>query len=547
VAPPSVHARGSVYDWRCGVNGKLPTVPSGVLAAMREKPKASAAAPGEPIGEGGRNAALASLAGVIRRKGMSPAAIEAALLEENRTRCQPPLPDAEVRQIAASVGRYQPGPASATPPPVDLDDLGAVTAAELCEDDGEEVASIVPGFLVAGSITEIDAAVKAGKTTLELAAAKAITTGGEFLGRQCPQGPVVLLSEESRPTLREALRRAKLTDSVDLYVVCGIATRRRPWPELVAGAIALAEQKGAVAIMVDTLSTLAGLGAEEENDAGAAMAAILPLRVAADGGLGVWISRHDRKSGGPLGESGRGSSAFAGAVDSIFTLRRAEDAMSPNVRRLQGVSRFDDCVGELDIEWTDDGYVSRGDPTAHAAQSQDAALLAALPVGIADAATARKLAEAVPKLSQRRAKEKLEELAQLNRIGRIGSGKRGDPHLYYAFFSPEPEKGANFPADSGDEAPTPPDSSSEFHANGISQETQESQSENHPQSFMRRGFPLKGETPRPQETSLVGVQAGDDDDPRLAGASSAWPDGAPYRLGGKPLVTRRRLAEEAQP
>lgn len=366
-------------------------------------------------------------------------------------------------------------------------DLGAVTAAELCEDDGEEVASVVPGFLVAGSITEIDAAVKTGKTTLELAAAKAITTGGEFLGRPCPQGAVILLSEESRPTLREAIRRAKLTDSVNLYVVCGMAARRQSWPELVAGTIALAEQKGAVCIMVDTLATLAGLGAEEENDAGAASAAIRPLRMAADGGLGVWISRHDRKSGGALGESGRGSSAFAGAVDTIFTLRRSDDGMSPNVRRLQGVSRFDDCPAELDIEWTEDGYVSRGDPAVHVSESQDAALVSVLPVGIADAATARKLAEAVPKLSQRRAKEKLEELVRLNRIGRIGDGKRGDPHLYYAFYPQNPEKGATFPADSGGEAVAATDSISEFHANGLSHETQESQIEIHPQSFMRTG------------------------------------------------------------
>jgi hypothetical protein len=39
---------------------------------------------------------------------MTGEAIEAALLEENRRRCDPPLPDAEVLQIAASVARYPP-------------------------------------------------------------------------------------------------------------------------------------------------------------------------------------------------------------------------------------------------------------------------------------------------------------------------------------------------------------------------------------------------------------------------------------------------------
>jgi hypothetical protein len=36
--------------------------------------------------------------------------ITAVLLEENRTRCIAPLPEAEVRRVAHSVGRYAPGP-----------------------------------------------------------------------------------------------------------------------------------------------------------------------------------------------------------------------------------------------------------------------------------------------------------------------------------------------------------------------------------------------------------------------------------------------------
>ena len=44
----------------------------------------------------------------MRRRGMSHAAIEAALLVENKQRCQPPLDDEEVCKIARSVGRYSP-------------------------------------------------------------------------------------------------------------------------------------------------------------------------------------------------------------------------------------------------------------------------------------------------------------------------------------------------------------------------------------------------------------------------------------------------------
>jgi predicted ATP-dependent serine protease len=60
------------------------------------------------ITEGERNAALTSLAGSMRRRGATQASIEAALLEENAQRCRPPLHQAEVRQIARSIGRYEP-------------------------------------------------------------------------------------------------------------------------------------------------------------------------------------------------------------------------------------------------------------------------------------------------------------------------------------------------------------------------------------------------------------------------------------------------------
>ena len=47
----------------------------------------------------------------MRRREMTQAAIEVALLEENRQRCDPPLPEAEVLRIAGSVARYAPADA----------------------------------------------------------------------------------------------------------------------------------------------------------------------------------------------------------------------------------------------------------------------------------------------------------------------------------------------------------------------------------------------------------------------------------------------------
>jgi hypothetical protein len=90
--------------------------------ADEERPRQSAAAKPRgdagkeaTIAEGGRNAALAVLAGKLRRDGLSAAAIEAALLATNAERCRPPLDAAEVQRIARSIGRYAAGPIEAPP------------------------------------------------------------------------------------------------------------------------------------------------------------------------------------------------------------------------------------------------------------------------------------------------------------------------------------------------------------------------------------------------------------------------------------------------
>jgi hypothetical protein len=84
-----------------------------------------------------------------------------------------------------------------------------------------------------------------------------------------------------------------------------------------------------------------------------------PLQEAAAGdGLAVVVLRHDRKSGGDVGDSGRGSSAFSGAVDVVLQLSRPEGQSRPGVRALKSLSRFDETPETLVIELTEAGYVA---------------------------------------------------------------------------------------------------------------------------------------------------------------------------------------------
>ena len=117
VAAPSNHVSGRQYAWQ---NPDISPVPMPawlieVINAKNIKPISSKAGTRkqepaykghDPIPDGERNSTLASLAGSMRRRGMSAEAILDALLAENQQRCNPPLEDDEVCAIANSISNY---------------------------------------------------------------------------------------------------------------------------------------------------------------------------------------------------------------------------------------------------------------------------------------------------------------------------------------------------------------------------------------------------------------------------------------------------------
>ncbi|PFG75310.1 bifunctional DNA primase/polymerase [Tepidiforma thermophila] len=111
VAPPSVHPSGASYEVEASTEDLPPApAPAWLLErACTRKAPLYRELEGEPVREGQRNDYLASVAGKLRRWGLSQAGIEAELRAINAARCVPPLPDDEVRRIAASIARYEPG------------------------------------------------------------------------------------------------------------------------------------------------------------------------------------------------------------------------------------------------------------------------------------------------------------------------------------------------------------------------------------------------------------------------------------------------------
>ena len=91
----------------------IATAPKWLLDRLAQPTTASVPVNNAPpkaatIPTGQRNRTLTSVAGTMRRKGVTQPAIEAALLADNMERCVPPLDASEVLAIAESVSRYEP-------------------------------------------------------------------------------------------------------------------------------------------------------------------------------------------------------------------------------------------------------------------------------------------------------------------------------------------------------------------------------------------------------------------------------------------------------
>jgi putative DNA primase/helicase len=105
---PSKHISGGSYCWS---NKRPPAPMPDWLLDLWPKQGVAGGRQGAPailgdIPDGHRSATLTSWAGSMRKRGMSEAAILAALLVENETRCKPPLSEEQVRAIASGMTRY---------------------------------------------------------------------------------------------------------------------------------------------------------------------------------------------------------------------------------------------------------------------------------------------------------------------------------------------------------------------------------------------------------------------------------------------------------
>jgi hypothetical protein len=323
VAPPSRRPDGE-YRWEILLGprdgGKLAPLPPWIAEALTtHSNKALDLSEDTSIIEGGRNTYLARVAGKFRRDGLGVYELNAMLQAMNKQRCRPALPEAEVENIAKSIGCRPAANAGFTKP----QRADAVFEERSLSEAfaGSHVEHLVEGLIPYGGSLLLSAKKKVGKSVFFVNLAKAIATGGEFLGRRCRQGGVVYISlDEARAITQE---RFEAIGAMDLENIWFVYERHSPenWPQYVR---AICERRRPAILLIDTLAKLARI--REVNSYGEWNAAFSPLYSIADElNCAFAVSAHNKKNGKVDTDATVGSTAQGGGVDSIVILAKDSD------------------------------------------------------------------------------------------------------------------------------------------------------------------------------------------------------------------------------
>lgn len=249
-----------------------------------------------------------------------------------------------------------------------------------------------------------------------------------FLGRKTKAGTALLVTEEDQACLRERAGRFGLFAIRSEYLDRSLSVGHE-WSTLIADATELALAKEHRLLLIDTFPGLAGLGDEQENDAGAITSRLQPLQVAAGRGLAVLFLHHMNNANQP-----RGSKAFRGVVDtSIRFLRRPKSRSFRLETETRSTTR---AAGSLRAELiqASDGWFYRAlggaGSTDAVERSTDELLWQALQHAGRDGITYQEV-DRIDGLSVDIAKRRLPSWNG-TRVSREGTGKKSDPYRWYA-------------------------------------------------------------------------------------------------------------------
>jgi hypothetical protein len=454
VLPPSRHRTGRPYAW---LPGRAPwecavaPAPGWLLERLKRGQQAAdrlVPADGEVIPVRQCDTTLTSMAGAMRRRGFSEAAIRAALgTEIDAGRCETeqgkrPYDQTDAARIARSVARYEPDayanvtvlraapsanghPAPLTPfgPPKRASELQAVT---------EEALWLWRGYVSRGGITLLSALWKAGKTTLLAHLLRAFGDGGHFCGTEVRPARVLYVTEEHESLWAGRRDAVTFGDWVEFLIrPFGAKPDLTRWAAFLVYLQGVCRERSYDLIVFDTISNLWPV--RDENDAAKVQESLMPLRAVSDMASFLLV-HHLRKSDGAEATAARGSGAFPAFCDTLLELRRFDPAARKDRRRvLSGVGRYPETPDEVVLGFDDGLYRVLGDKADVRHASLSGFIAPELPVtppGLtADQIHDGWRGDRPPGINTLRAALHLG--AERGEWSEEGDGKRGDPYRYH--------------------------------------------------------------------------------------------------------------------
>ena len=294
--------------------------------------------------------------------------------------------------------------------------------AELKHTSQEQVGWVVDGLLRRGGLSFLFAAPKVGKSSTARTLTRAVALGLPWLGRDVQQGGVVYLALEEMPVdVQEHFHQMDLPETAPVEIVF----EREP-RETFKKLEQLIDKLQPSLVIVDTLIQLVPIG--DINDYARTARALQPLlALTRRSNAHVLCLHHARKSGGSHGAEGLGSQALSGTVDVILSLKREEHyrIISSTQRRGRpledSVLRLNEDTGLVELAGTKKAMDTalKGEEIIAFLEEQEE------PVRMATIQAELK--------GQRKAlNDTIRALVEQGKIGCAGSGKRGDPYLYFA-------------------------------------------------------------------------------------------------------------------
>jgi len=257
VAPPSVHASGKHYEWVKPVNGHLREIPPNFLELMqaaanpvqaaRVRFDTAGALAGIP--EGGRDEAIFKLAAKLRGADV-PYEIALELCEQASANCSPPF--LEARRKVDQAYKYSPGHTNARPQRQEDPTFWPMpmTAEKFLEaPDDDDTRWIWDKVIPFGEVAMLCGEPRAGKTTMALNLALAISRGVPFLGRKTVKSRCIYIAiDNSKRDMRVICEQIGFTTHDDVFLHVGkVPVRSTEW------VLDIAVKSGAKFIVIDTL------------------------------------------------------------------------------------------------------------------------------------------------------------------------------------------------------------------------------------------------------------------------------------------------------